>query len=89
MMIRDASEIHQPPAKKAMSVLTDVRVSVTDDVCIRVSDGQMAVYPLLLLDIFVDRVAICSDNDTSTAVRCNFFRMNKYTRLVSNMKIWR
>ena len=36
-------------------------------------DGQMAVHPLLLLDIFIDRIAICIENNTAIAVRCDFF----------------
>ena len=54
MMFRDTSELRQPLAKEAVTVLTSVRVSVTDDVGVGVGDGQMAVHPLLLLNIFVD-----------------------------------
>ena len=73
MMLRDASEVRQPLAKETMPVLTGVRVSVTDDVGIGVGDGQMAVHPLLFLDIFVDRVAIRTENNTAIAVGCDFF----------------
>jgi len=69
MMLRDASEVRQPLAKETMPVLTSIRVSVTDDVGIGVGDGQMAVHPLLFLDIFVDRVAIRTENNTAIAVR--------------------
>jgi len=72
MMLRDASEIRQPLAKETMPVLTGVRVSVTDDVGIRVGDGQMAVHPLLFFDIFVDRIAICTENHTAITVGCDF-----------------
>ena len=68
MMLRDASEVRQP-----MAVPTGVRVSITDDVGIGVGDGQMAVHPLLFLDIFVDRVAIRTENNTAIAVGCDFF----------------
>ena len=73
MMLRDASELRQPLAKETMPVLTSIRVSVTDDVGIGVGDGQMAVHPLLFLDIFVDRVAIRTENNTAIAVGCDFF----------------
>ena len=73
MMLRDTSELRQPLGKEAMAVLTGVRVSITDDVGIGVGDGQMAVYPLLLLDIFIDRIAIRTENNTVIAVGCDFF----------------
>jgi len=73
MMLRDTSELRQPLGKEAMAVLTGVRVSITDDVGIGVGDGQMAVYPLLLLDIFIDRIAIRTENNTAIAVGCDFF----------------
>ena len=69
MMLRDASELRQPLAKEAVPVLTGVRVSVTDDVGIGVGDGQMAVHPLLFLDIFVDRVAIRTEDDASALLK--------------------
>ncbi len=72
MMLRDASELRQPLAKEAVPVLTGVRVSVTDDVGVGVGDGQMAVHPLLLLDIFIDRVAIRTENNTAIAVFRDF-----------------
>ncbi len=73
MMLRDASELRQPLAKETVTVLTGVRVRVTDDVGVGVGDGQMAVHPLLLLDILIDRVAICTEDNTAIAVCCNLF----------------
>ena len=72
MMFRDTSELRQPLAKEAVTVLTSVCVSVTDDVGVGVGDGQMAVHPLLLLNIFVDRVAIRTENHAPIAIRCDF-----------------
>jgi len=73
MMFRDTSELRQPLAKEAVTVLTSVCVSVTDDVGVGVGDGQMAVHPLLLLNIFVDRVAIRTENHAPIAVGGDFF----------------
>ena len=72
-MLRDTSELRQPLAKEAVTILTGVCVSVTDDVGIGVGDGQMAVHPLLFLDIFVDRVAIRTENHAPITIRCDFF----------------
>ena len=72
-MFRDTPEIRQPLAKEPMPVLTGVRVSVTDDTCIGVGDGQIAVYSILLFDIFVGRVAIRTKNNTTITVGCDFF----------------
>jgi len=68
MMLRDASELRQPLAKEAMAVLAGVCVGVTDDVGVGVGDGQMAVHPLRLLDILIDRVAVGTEDDASVAV---------------------
>ena len=68
MMLRDTSELRQPLAKEAVTVLTGVRVSVTDDVGVGVGDGQMAVHPLRLLDILIDCVAVGTEDDASVAV---------------------
>ena len=68
MMLRDASELRQPLAKEAVTVLAGVCVSVTDDVGVGVGDGQMAVHPLRLLDILIDRVAVGTEDDASVAV---------------------
>ena len=73
MMLRDTSELRQPLAKEAMAVLTGVRVSITDDVGIGVGDGQVAVHSVLFFDIFVDRIAIRTENNTAIAVGCDFF----------------
>lgn len=51
-----------------MAVLTRVSVGVTDHVGVGVSDSQMAVHPLLVLDVVVDRVAVGAENDASVAV---------------------
>jgi len=67
-MLRDASELRQPLAKEAVTVLAGVCVSVTDDVGVGVGDGQMAVHPLRLLDILIDRVAVGTEDDASVAV---------------------
>ena len=67
-MLRDASELRQPLAKEAMAVLAGVCVGVTDDVGVGVGDGQMAVHPLRLLDILIDRVAVGTEDDASVAV---------------------
>ena len=68
MVFRDASELRQPLAKEAVAVLTGVCVGVADDVGVGVGDGQMAVHPLLLLDVLVDRIAIRAENGTTVAV---------------------
>jgi len=73
MMLRDTSELHRSLAKEAVTVLTGICVSVTDDVGVEVGDGQMAVHPLLLLNIFADQVAIRTENHSPTAMRCDFF----------------
>ncbi len=51
-----------------MAVLAGVCVGVTDHVGIGVGDGQMAVHPLRLLDVVVDRVVVSAENDASVAV---------------------
>jgi len=56
-----------------MAVLTGVRVGVTDHVGVGVGDGQMAVHPLLVLDVVVNRVIIGAENDTSVAVLGDVF----------------
>ena len=72
-MFRDTTELRQPLAKEAMAVLTGVRVGVTDHIGVGVGDGQMAVHPLRLLDVVVDRVIIGAENDTSVAVLGDVF----------------
>ena len=72
-MFRDTTELRQPLAKEAMAVLTGVRVGVTDHVGVGVGDGQMAVHPLLVLDVVVDRVIVGAENDTSVAVLGDVF----------------
>ena len=56
-----------------MAVLTGVRVGVTDHVGVGVGDGQMAVHPLLVFDVVVDRVAISAENNASVPVLGNVF----------------
>jgi len=73
MMFRDASELRQPLAKKAVSVFAVVDVSITDHELIGVGDGQVAVHPLQLLDSIVDIVAICTQNYAPVTVFCNHF----------------
>ena len=73
MVFRDASELRQPLAKEAVAVLAGVCVGVADDVGVGVGDGQMAVHPLLLLDVLVDRIAIRAENDTTVAVLRDVF----------------
>ena len=51
-----------------MAVLAGVCVSVTDDGGIGVGDGQMAVHLLPFLDIVVDTVSVCTENNTPVAV---------------------
>ena len=72
-MLRDSSELRQPLAKEAVTVLAGVCVSVTDDIGVGVGDGQMAVHPLQILDILVDAVSVGTENHTSVAVFCNVF----------------
>jgi len=67
-VLRDTSELRQPLAKEAVAVLASVCVGVTDDVGVGVGDGQMAVHPLRLLDVLVDRVAVGTEDDASVAV---------------------
>jgi len=45
-----------------MSVLTAVRVSVTDDVVFVVIDGEMAINLVVLVDSIVDGVLICAED---------------------------
>ena len=68
MMLRDTPELRQPLAKKTVAVLAGVCVGVTDHVGVGVGDGQMAVHPLLVLDVIVDRVAVGAEDDASVAV---------------------
>jgi len=68
MMFRDASELRQPLAKEAVAVLTGVCVGVTDDVGVGVGDGQMAVHPLRLLNVLINRVGVGTEDDASVAV---------------------
>ena len=51
-----------------MAVLTGVRVGVTDYVGVGVGDGQLAVHPLLVLDVVVNRVAVGAEDHASVAV---------------------
>jgi len=67
-MLRDATELHQPLAKEAVAVLAGIHVSVTDDVGVGVGDGQMAVHPLLILDVVVNTVVVSTEDDASIAV---------------------
>lgn len=67
-MLRDATELRQPLAKEAVAVLASVRVGVTDHVGVGVGDGQMAVHPLLGLDVVVDRVVVGAEDDASVTV---------------------
>jgi len=48
MMFRDTSEFRQALAKEAVAVLAGVRVSVVNDICLRVGDDHLAVHPLSL-----------------------------------------
>ena len=67
-MFRDTSELRQPLAKEAVTVLTGVCVGVADDVGVGVGDGQIAVHPPLLFDILVDRIPVCAEDNASIAV---------------------
>ena len=73
MMFRDSSELRQPLAKEAVAVLAHVCVGVADDVGVGVGDGKMAVHPLLLFDVLVDRISIRTENDTAVAVFIDVF----------------
>lgn len=73
MVFRDTSELRQPLAKEAVAILTGVCVGVTDDVGIGVGDGQMAVYPLLLFDVLVDRVPVSTEDNAFIAVLSDIF----------------
>lgn len=73
MMLRNTSELRQPLAKEAVAILTGVCVGVTDDVGIGVGDGQMAVYPLLLFDVLVDRVPVSTEDNAFIAVLSDIF----------------
>ena len=64
MMFRDTSEPRQPLAKEAVAVLAGVCVGVVDDIGVGVGDGQMAVHPLLLFGVLVDRISARTENDT-------------------------
>ena len=72
-MFRDTPELRQPLAKEAVAVLTGVRVSIADDVGVGVGDGQMAVHPLLLLNLVVDCVIIGTEDDASVTVFSDVF----------------
>ena len=73
MTFRDTSELRQPLTKEAVAVLTGVCVGVTDDVGIGVGDGQVAVHPLLLFDILVDRVPVSTEDNASISVLSHIF----------------
>jgi|GEM_PF-2667666 hypothetical protein len=73
MVFRDASKFRQPLAKEAVAVLEGVCMCVANDVRVGVGDGQMTVYPLLFLDILVDRGAISTENDSTVAVLGDIF----------------
>ena len=51
-----------------MAVLAGVRVAVTDHVGIGMGDGQMAVHPLLVLNVVVDYVAVGAKDHASVPV---------------------
>ena len=51
-----------------MAVLARVCVGVTDHVGGGVGDGQMAVHPLLVLDVVVDRIVVGTEDHASVAV---------------------
>jgi len=68
MVLRNATELHQPLAKEAVAVLASVHVSIADDVGVGVGDGQMAVHPLLVLDVVVNAVVVGAEDDASIAV---------------------
>lgn len=53
-----------------MAALMSIRVSITGGVGIRVGDGQMAVYFLLLLSIFTGRITTRTENQSSTLKSC-------------------
>ena len=72
-MFRDTSELRQPLAKEAVAVLTGVCVGVADDVGIGVGDGQMAVHPLHLFDILINRVPVRAEDNASIAVLSDIF----------------
>jgi len=67
-MFRDTAELRQPLAKEAVAVLTRVCVGVADHVGLGVGDGQMAVHPLLVLDVVVDRVAVGAEDHASVLI---------------------
>ena len=56
-----------------MAVLTGVCVGIADDVGLGVGDGQMAVHPLLLFDILVDRIPVRAEDHASIAVLSDSF----------------
>ena len=49
-------------SRETMSVLSSVRVSVTNDVVFAVIDGEMAINLVVLVDSIVDGVLICAQN---------------------------
>ena len=62
MMLRDTSELRQPLAKEAMTVLAAVHASIADHVRVVVRDRQMSVNTVVLVDIIVDRVVVGTEN---------------------------
>jgi len=67
-MFRDASELRQPLAKEAVTVLAGIHMSVADHVRVIVRDRQVGVNLLVLVDPVVDCVVICTEDHTSIAV---------------------
>ena len=61
-MFRDASELPEPLAQKAVAVLTTVCVRVSDDEVIDVIDRQMTVNAVVFIDAVVDSVLIGKKN---------------------------
>jgi hypothetical protein len=68
VMLRDVTELRQSLVKETVPVLAGVCVGVTDHVCVRVGDGQMAVHSFLILNVVVNYVVVSTEDDASVAV---------------------
>jgi hypothetical protein len=73
MMLRDATEFHQPLPKEAMAVFARIDMCITDDVGVGVIDGQPTVNPVVVLDPVVDPIAVSTQNHAAIAVLSNGF----------------
>lgn len=73
MTLRDTSKLSEPLADKAVAVFAGVDVCVTDHVCVRVIDGQMAVNHVVLVDVGIDTVVVSTEDDISIAVLGEIF----------------